>query len=305
MKQSSRLRETRGERRQGTARANTSRSRRAFSARRSATPRPMPVHSDGAGSTQRNPNADGPQILDRARGRDNRRSIRDNAGPPVPCGREIDASWGMDVMVAPERQRKGVGELLLQTWDRHSGASLGMGLSAASHQLFRKLQWPDVGPVPCLVKPLDRHALARPGWPPLVNRVISAFGTPVVVFLRERGSIDSAVRRFEHFDARFTGSLAACLVEIRLRGASRCPVSRMEVCRVAPSSVLDHRRRARGSHRRLCCLPPQRRSAGPRHRADRLPRRPGRSEDPCNTAPIPGARCDRGRLEQNTSVRDE
>ena len=29
-------------------------------------------------------------------------------------GREIDASWGMDVMVAPERKRKGLGEILFR-----------------------------------------------------------------------------------------------------------------------------------------------------------------------------------------------
>jgi predicted N-acetyltransferase YhbS len=44
-------------------------------------------------------------------------------------GREVDASWGMDVMVAPERQRQGIGEVLFRTWDRNVGASLGLGLS--------------------------------------------------------------------------------------------------------------------------------------------------------------------------------
>ena len=38
------------------------------------------------------------------------------------------------------------------------GASLGLGLSEGSYKLFQKLQWPDVGPVPCLVKPLSRRA---------------------------------------------------------------------------------------------------------------------------------------------------
>jgi len=38
-------------------------------------------------------------------------------------GREIDAAWGMDVMVAPERQRQGLGEVLFRTWDRNVGAS--------------------------------------------------------------------------------------------------------------------------------------------------------------------------------------
>ena len=34
-------------------------------------------------------------------------------------GREVSGSWGMDVMVAPERQRQGLGEVLFRTWDRH------------------------------------------------------------------------------------------------------------------------------------------------------------------------------------------
>ena len=65
-------------------------------------------------------------------------------------GREVKGSWGMDVMVAPERQRRGLGEVLFRTWDRNVGASLGLGLSDASYRLFQKLKWPDVGPVPCL-----------------------------------------------------------------------------------------------------------------------------------------------------------
>ena len=46
-------------------------------------------------------------------------------------GQEVNGSWGMDVMVAPERQRQGLGEVLFRTWDRNVGASLGLGLSDA------------------------------------------------------------------------------------------------------------------------------------------------------------------------------
>src|SRR5579862_6401403 len=46
-------------------------------------------------------------------------------------GREIDAAWGIDVMVAPERQRQGVGDRLFRTWDRQVGAALGLGASDA------------------------------------------------------------------------------------------------------------------------------------------------------------------------------
>ena len=86
----------------------------------------------------------------------------------------------MDVMVAPERQRQGLGEVLFRTWDRNVGASLGLGLSESSYRLFQKLRWPDVGPVPCLVKPLTRRALRRPNWPVRVNRLVSALTLPIV-----------------------------------------------------------------------------------------------------------------------------
>src|SRR5947207_9772215 len=98
-------------------------------------------------------------------------------------GREVQGSWGMDVMVAPERQRQGLGEILFRTWDRNVGASLGLGLSDSSYRLFQKLKWPDVGPVPCLVKPLPRRALRPPNWPVPTNRLVSPLELPVVLVI--------------------------------------------------------------------------------------------------------------------------
>ncbi len=98
-------------------------------------------------------------------------------------GQNVVGSWGMDVMVAPERQRQGLGELLFSTWDRHVGASLGLGLSPSSHRLFQKLRWPEVGPVPYLVKPLTRRALRRAEWPMVLNRLVSAVTLPYVKFV--------------------------------------------------------------------------------------------------------------------------
>ena len=63
-------------------------------------------------------------------------------------GREVDAAWGTDAMVAPERQRRGLGEELFRAWDRSVGASMGLGLSESSSSLLKKLHWPDVTPIP-------------------------------------------------------------------------------------------------------------------------------------------------------------
>jgi GNAT superfamily N-acetyltransferase len=119
-------------------------------------------------------------------------------------GREVRGSWGMDVMVAPERQRRGLGEVLFRTWDRNVGASLGLGLSDASYRLFQKLHWPDVGPVPCLVKPLTRRAFRHPRWPTPINRLISAVTWPVVAIVARARPLRAEVRIVQRFDDSFT-----------------------------------------------------------------------------------------------------
>ena len=118
-------------------------------------------------------------------------------------GREVDGSWGMDVMVAPERQRQGLGELLFGTWDRHVGAAMGLGLSASSHRLFQKLRWPEVGPVPYLVKPLTRRAFRRAQWPMLFNRLVSAVTLPYVRFVARTRPLSGEVRLIRRFGPDF------------------------------------------------------------------------------------------------------
>lgn len=119
-------------------------------------------------------------------------------------GHEVQGSWGMDVMVAPERQRQGLGEILFRTWDRNVGASLGLGLSDASYRLFQKLRWPDVGPVPCFVKPLTRRALRNPEWPLTINRLVSALTLPVVKIVARNRPLRAEVRLLHQFDESFT-----------------------------------------------------------------------------------------------------
>ena len=119
-------------------------------------------------------------------------------------GREVDGAWGMDVMVAPERQRQGLGEILFRTWDRHVGASLGLGLSDSSYRLFQKLRWPDVGPVPCFVKPLTRRALRRPNWPQPINRLVSALTLPFVRIIARSQPLGAEARLIPRFDDSFT-----------------------------------------------------------------------------------------------------
>jgi GNAT superfamily N-acetyltransferase len=152
---------------------------------------------------RQNPSASEPQIWI---ARDDGHVVGQYATMPVRLrvnGQEIDASWGMDVMVAPERQRQGLGEILFTTWDRHTGASLGMGLSIGSHKLFRKLKWPDVGPVPCLVKPISARAFEKEGWPAPVNALLSVAARPLLALSRSRKTT-AGIRTVRTFDERFT-----------------------------------------------------------------------------------------------------
>ena len=119
-------------------------------------------------------------------------------------GREIDAAWGMDVMVAPERQRQGLGDVLFRTWDRAVGASLGLGLSDSSYRLFQKMHWPDPGPVPCLVKPLSRRALRRPNWPVAVNRFVSYVTLPWIRLVARARPLQGEIRTIRQFGDTFT-----------------------------------------------------------------------------------------------------
>jgi len=120
------------------------------------------------------------------------------------AGAEIDASWGMDVMIAPERQRQGLGEVLFRWWDQHGGASLGLGLSESSYRLFGKLRWPNVGPVPCLIKPLSRRAFRRPNWPMTVNRLVSAVTDPVVRIWSRTKPLQADIEPIRKFGEEFT-----------------------------------------------------------------------------------------------------
>lgn len=153
---------------------------------------------------KRNPHmpADGPLIW---LAREGQTVVGQYATMPVKLlvqGKEIDAAWGMDVMVAPERQRQGLGEVLFRTWDRNVGASLGLGLSDSSYRLFGKLRWPDVGPVPCFVKPLTRRALRRPGWSVGANRLLSAITLPWIRLVARTRPLHGEVRVIRHFDER-------------------------------------------------------------------------------------------------------
>jgi len=125
-------------------------------------------------------------------------SVRLRAGT-----QEIDAAWGIDAMVAPERQRQGLGELLVRQWNAEVGAALALGQSDSSTLLLRKLRWPPV-PVPCLVKPLSRRALRMPNWSVTTNRLVSAVTLPVIKVVGRSRPLAAEIQVVRRFDDTFT-----------------------------------------------------------------------------------------------------
>ena len=115
-------------------------------------------------------------------------------------GQEIDAAWGMDVMIAPEGQRKGLGRILFETWDGNVGAAIGLSLTDASNALFEKMNWPLIGRVPRLAKPLSPAVLDDWGGPDrLRGKLVLQWRRLMATLVAPR-----RVREITHFDDSFT-----------------------------------------------------------------------------------------------------
>jgi hypothetical protein len=119
-------------------------------------------------------------------------------------GLEVDAAWGTDAFVAPERDGQGLGEALVRAWDRHNGAMLAFNVSPESRLVLDRLHWPESQTLPCLVKPLTRRAMRLPHLPMPVNRLISALMYPVVQVVARSKPLGAECEPIRRFDSSFT-----------------------------------------------------------------------------------------------------
>ena len=76
-------------------------------------------------------------------------------------GNEVRGSWAWTSWSPPNGSGRGSARCSSAPGIERRRVA-GLGLSESSYRLFQKLRWPDVGPVPCFVKPLTRRALRRP-----------------------------------------------------------------------------------------------------------------------------------------------
>ena len=129
--------------------------------------------------------------------------------PAVPVrvslkGLEVEGAWGADALVAPERDRQGLGEALLRAWDRNSGAGLALNVSGEARLALDRLHWPESKTMPCVVKPLTRRAVRLPNLPTPVNRLMSAIVHPVVRVVARSGPLRAECEPIRRFDSSFT-----------------------------------------------------------------------------------------------------
>jgi hypothetical protein len=169
-----------------------------------------------------NPNAGGAPAIWVAR--EDGRVLGQYASMPVRLfwgGREVDASWGMDVFVRAEARGTGVGAALFTTWSDNVDVALGLGLTPSSYGLFKKLRYDDVGPVPFFRRPLDARALMRrrlgAGLGDAVGLAVAA-GLRLCRPERRRDTPGVEVRAVEGFDRdadgfweRVRGGYAMCV----------------------------------------------------------------------------------------------
>src|SRR5688500_11355848 len=118
-------------------------------------------------------------------------------------GLEVEGAWGADALVAPERDRQGLGEALVRAWDRHSGAVLALGASPESRAVLDRLHVPESQVLPCLVKPLTRRAVRLPHLPTPINRLISALTLPVVYIVARSRPLRAECEPVRRFDSAF------------------------------------------------------------------------------------------------------
>jgi hypothetical protein len=119
-------------------------------------------------------------------------------------GLEIDGASGAGVMVAPEREREGLGEALVRASDRNSGAALAIGFTTGACALLDGLHWPRATIVPCLVKPLTRRAVRLPHLPTPVNRLLSGILYPFVQMVSRSHPLRAECEPIRRFDSSFT-----------------------------------------------------------------------------------------------------
>ena len=165
------------------------------------------------------------------------------------------------------------------------------------------MHFPDVPPIPGVVKPLTRRAVRMPQWPMTINRIVSAVTLPIVRVAARVRPLRADVEPIRRFDASFTDLWERLADRFELavrRDAAYLNWKFIEPPHVRYSVAALKRD---GPPRRLCGVSPRAGAARPRHAARRFPRRHARRDRLQDAAALGRRRGARGRLGQDSLLR--
>ena len=116
-------------------------------------------------------------------------------------GRPVRGLWLTDPVVAAERDRQGLDELLIRAASRDGDVTLATRVSEGTGAVLERMRLPAPITLPCVVKPLSRRALRNPDWPQPVNRLVSAVTLPLVRVVARQRPLRESVEIVRRVDA--------------------------------------------------------------------------------------------------------
>lgn len=117
------------------------------------------------------------------------------------AGSDVRGAWLANPVVAAERDRQGLHELLVRAWQHDTDVTLASGVNERTRAVLDRIRVPRAISLPCLVKPLSRRALRRPDWPQPVNRLVSAVTLPFVRVVARQRPLRESVEVVRRLDA--------------------------------------------------------------------------------------------------------
>ncbi len=95
--------------------------------------------------------------------------------------REWRASWGIDLMLSPACQARGIGAVLNELYVQRNEVTTAVGITEAAQKAHRRAGWLDLGTIPLYARPLSAAGI-RAGFPndSAMGAVASAIGQPLL-----------------------------------------------------------------------------------------------------------------------------
>jgi hypothetical protein len=128
---------------------------------------------------------------------------------PIKAGASYyDAAWGVDLIVRPDWQQRGVGSVIALEASRDCKVAIGVSVSTQAAKAIQRLGWSDLAMVPIYLRPLQLKRVLGLGISPIIARTAGALPSALLDVI-DRSVLGAGLRlprveleHIEHFDAR-------------------------------------------------------------------------------------------------------